>query len=284
MIPNGIKSQYHIALAAGIISFVLCLSLGQQVFLPYSFEKSIYNLPPNFASSTPNPNMTQSQGKTVTSVSLVVSSIFPPDGTTLTSFPAKLEVKVTRGGFAVQGVRVQFWMMGGSHDQDMHNAFLTATDLSGYAYLTLPKANTLEPSRYMWYANAIQPGYRPGSSDPIVFTIPSISTKGTLSSSTFSGGTVFTDKKEYSVTGNDSSVIISGNVNSYHLGQPIILKITPPSYAIGHNAVQQVAYGTYLGSFQTAYNLGQHPKLGKYTVTVYQNYFISSQGTFSVVK
>lgn len=213
----------------------------------------------------------------VTSMTLKVCTTSPQEGAVLTNFPANLEVKVTRGGLPVQGVRVQFWMMGGSHDAEMHNAFLTMTDSSGNARLTLLNQNTLEPGTYIWYADAIVPGFKAGASKPISFIISSTNIKGI---STY-GGKVSTDKNEYSISSSDvANVVIHGNVNGYHVGQPIILKIESPS----GKTVQIVEYGTYLGTFQSVYKLGQDPKLGAYTVTVYYNYAVSSTSNFHVVK
>ena len=252
-------------LSAGMVSLVLCMCFWQQA-LPPSYESK----------SSTDCTMTSKPGW-VTSMTLKVCTISPQEGDVLTNFPTDLEVKVTRGGLPVQGVRVQFWMMGGSHDAEMHNAFLTMTDSSGNARLHLLNQNTLEPSRYMWYADAIMPGFKAGASKPISFVIPSSSTKGV---STY-GGKISTDKNEYSVlSGDGTKVVIHGNVNGYHLGEPIILKIESPSGKI----VQMVQYGTYLGAFQNVYKLGQDSKLGSYTVTVYYNYVVSSSTNFHVVK
>jgi hypothetical protein len=210
------------------------------------------------------------------SLVLKVSSIYPPDGAVLTNFPVDLKIKVTRDGLSVQGARVQFWMMGGSHDMGMHNAFLTTSDSSGYANLILLNQNTLDQGPFMWYADASQPGFRGGASKVISFTNPFASMTG-LSTS---GGTVSTDQNEYSLSGNGESVIIHGNVNNYHSGQPIILKIKPPS----GRTVQIVEYGTYLGAFQSVYVLGQYSELGTYTMTVYHNYVVSSISEFHVVR
>lgn len=210
------------------------------------------------------------------SLVLKVSSISPPDRAVLTNFPVDLKIKVTRDGLPVEGARVQFWMMGGSHDAGMHNAFLTVTDSSGYANLTLLNQNTLDQGSFMWYADAVQPGFRGGASKVISFTNPFTSTTG-LSSS---GATVSTDQNEYSLSGNGASVVIHGNVNNYHSGQPIILKIKPPS----GRTVQMVEYGSYLGVFQSVYEIGQNSELGAYTVTVYHNYVVSSTAEFHVVK
>jgi len=213
----------------------------------------------------------------VTSMTLKVSLIFPQDGAVLTNFPANLEIKVTRGDMPVQGARVQFWMMGGLHDAEMHNAFLTVTDSSGYAHLTLLNQNTLDQGPYTWYADAIKPGFRGGASKVIVFINPFGNTNGISTS----GGTVSTDQNEYSIVpGNGASIVIHGNVNNYHLGQPIILKIKSPS---GKTA-QIVEYGTYLGAFQSVYKLGQNSELGRYSVTVSHNYSTSSTNEFHIVK
>ncbi len=212
-----------------------------------------------------------------TSMILKVSAMSPQDGTVLTNFPAYLVIKVTRDGIPVQGVQVQFWIMGGSHDTAMHNAFLTITNSSGYAYLILLNQNTLDPGTYIWNADAIQPGFKGGSSKIISFINPFTSTNGISTS----GGTVSTDQNEYSlVSGNGTSVVIHGNVNNYHLGQPIILKIKSPS----GKTVQMVEYGTYLGAFQSVYELGQNSELGSYEVTVYHNDVVSSTSEFHVVK
>lgn len=210
------------------------------------------------------------------SLILKVSSISPPDGAVLTNFPVDLKIKVTRDGLPVQGARIQFWMMGGSHDMGMHNAFLTISDSLGYATLTLLNQNTLDQGPYVWYADATQPGFRGAASKVISFTNPFASTTE-LSTS---GATVSTDQNEYSLSGNGTSVVIHGNVNNYHSGQPITLKIKPPS----GKTVQIIEYGTYLGAFQSVYNLGQNSKLGAYTVTVYHNYVVSSTSEFHVVR
>ena len=210
------------------------------------------------------------------SLVLKVSSIYPPDGAVLTNFPVDLKIKVTRDGLPVQGARVQFWMMGGSHDMGMHNAFLTISDSSGYANLTLLNQNTLDQGSFMWYADAVQTGFRGGASKVISFTNPFANTIGL---STY-GATVSTDQNEYSLSDNDASVVIHGNVNNYHSGQPIILKIKPPSGRI----VQMVEYGSYLGAFQSVYELVPNSELGTYTVTVYHNYIVSSMSDFHVVR
>ncbi|MDE1769434.1 MAG: hypothetical protein KGI28_02620 [Thaumarchaeota archaeon] len=209
-----------------------------------------------------------------TSVTLKVSVISPQDGVTLTHFPTKLEVKVTRGGFPIEGARVQFWMQGGSHDADMHNAFLTKSDSSGLAYLTLQNPNTLDEGQFIWYADAILPGFRGGASQVISFYNSFSSNKASIS-----GGNVSTDQKEYSL-GNGVDISISGNVNNYHLGEPVIIKITSPSGKI--DGLYPVV--SYLGAFQTPYNLGQNSKLGIYNVIVYHKYTVSSTSTFHVVK
>lgn len=259
------KFYFQSSLSAGLMSLILCMCLCQPA-LPISYEStsSTYSTIPS------NPSW-------VKSVSLRISVIYPQEGTVLTNFPTNLEVKVTRGGLPEQDAIVQFWMMGGSHDAEMHSAFITITDSSGIARLTLRNQNTLESGPYIWYANAIKPGFRSGASEVISFINPGTSTKGI---STL-GGTVSTNKNEYSIlSGNGTTVLIHGNVNSYHSGEPIVLKIESPS----GKTVQLVGYGTYLGAFQTSYKLGQNSKLGLYTVTVYHNYILSSSSKFQVVK
>jgi len=244
-----------------MISLVLCMCLCQPVLSSSGLTQSTNSI------------MVSNPGS-VTSLTLKVSSISPQDGTVLTNFPANLEIKVTRGSFPEPGARVQFWMMGGTHDAAMHNAFLTMTDSSGYAHLTLLNKNTLDPGSYVWYATATKPGFRGAASDTISFIIPT-DTKGTLASA----GTITTDKIEYSVSGN-GNVVIHGTVNNYHMGQPIILKIKLPS---GKTA-QLVEYGTFLGAFQSVYKLGKNSELGSYTVTVYHSYVESSSSKFHTVK
>ena len=220
---------------------------------------------------------TTSNSGTITSMTLKVSVISPQDGAVLKNFPANLEVQVTRGNIPVQGARVQFWMMGGSHDTGMHNAFLTTTDSSGYARLTILNQNTLDQGPYIWYADATQPGFKGGASKVVSFTNPFASTNGIP----ISGGIVSTDQNEYSLwSGNGATVVIHGNVNNYHSGQPIILKIKSPS----GKTVQIVGYGSYLGAFQTVYKLGQNSELGQYSITVTHNYFVSTTCEFHVVK
>jgi hypothetical protein len=261
---NNIKSYFQRCLRAEIISLMFFLCLCQPA-LPSSYE-----LVSTDSTITSNPSG-------VTSVTLKVSVISPQDGAILKNFPANLEVKVTRGDIPVQGARVQFWMMGGSHDMEMHNAFLTTTDSSGYARLTLLNQNTLDSDQYIWYADATQPGFRGGASKVISFTNPFTSTNGIPTS----GGTVSTDQNEYSLgQGNGAAVLIHGNVNNYHSGQPIILKIKSPS----GKTVQIVAYGSYLGAFQSVYKLGQNSELGQYSVTVAHNYFVSTTCGFHVMK
>src|ERR1700687_3885146 len=209
---------------------MLCMCIFQ-LSLPLSHE------------STSTDSTTTSSPSLVTSMTLKVSAISPQNGAVLTNFPTNLEVQVTRGNIPVQGVRVQFWMMGGSHDTGMHNAFLTTTDSSGYARLTLLNQNTLDQGSYIWYADATQPGFKGGASKAVSFINPFASTNGIPNSS----GTVSTDQNEYSVgQGNGATVVIHGNVNNYHSGQPIILKIKSPS----GKTVQIVGYGSYLGVFQ----------------------------------
>jgi len=211
-----------------------------------------------------------------TSVTLKVSSIFPQDGSTLTHFPAKLEVKVTRGGFPVEGARVQFWMQGGSHDAQMHNAFLTTSDSSGFAHLTLQNPNTLDEGQFIWYADASLAGFRGGASNVISFYNSFSSNKVLIS-----GGTVSTNQREYHLgQDNERAIAIHGNVNNYHLGEAVIIKITSPDGKI--NNLYPVV--TYLGACQASYKLGQNSKLGTYTVTVYHTYVVSSTSTFHVTK
>ena len=218
----------------------------------------------SFAQSTGQP----------TSVTLKVSTVSPQDGVTLTHFPTKLEVKVTRGGFPVEGARVQFWMQGGSHDAEMHQVFRISSDSLGLAHLTLQNPSTLDEGRFIWYADATLPGFRGGASQVISFYNSFSNNKDSIS-----GGTVSTDQKKYFL-GNGGTISIYGNVNNYHLGEPIIIKITPPSGKIS----ELYPGGTYLGAFQTSYKLGQNSKLGTYTVTVYHKYTVSSTSTFHVVK
>jgi hypothetical protein len=246
-----------------IILIILCLCICQLAF-PLSHE-----LASTDSTKIVNPGM-------ATSVTLKVSSISPQDKSVLTNFPAHLEVKVTRGGYPVQGARVQFWMMGGSHDAEMHNVFSTITDSSGHARLTLLGQNTLDQGPYIWYADATMPGFRGGASTVISFTNPFANTKGVLTS----GGTISTNQNVYSRSVNGASVVIHGNVNNYHWGEPIILKIKSPS----GKTFQIVEYGTYLGSFQSVYKLGQNSELGQYSVTVTHNYFASTTSEFHVVK
>lgn len=238
---------------------------------------SILQVFPLSYESTSTDSTTSSIPGMVASMTLKVSTIYPQDGTILKNFPVNLEVQVTRGNIPVQGARVQFWMMGGSHDTGMHNAFLTTTDSSGYARLTLLNQNTLDPGPYIWYADATQPGFKGGASRVISFTNPFASITGIPTS----GGIVSTDQNEYSPgSGNGATVVIHGNVNNYHSGQPIILKIKSPS----GKTFQLVEYGSYLGVFQSVYKLGQNSELGKYSVTVTLNYFVSTTCEFHVVK
>ena len=246
-----------------IISFILCSCIFQLAF-PLSYELASMDY-----TKTANSGV-------ATSVTLKVSSISPQDKAVLSNFPAHLEVTVTRGGYPVQGARVQFWMMGGSHDVQMHNVFSTMTDSSGHARLTLLSQNTLDQGPYIWYADAIMPGFRGGASTVISFTNPFGNTKGIL----ISGGTVSTNQNVYSRSVNEVNVVIHGNVNNYHWGEPIILKIKSPS----GKTFQIVEYGTYLGSFQTVYKLGQNSELGRYSITVTHNYFASTTSEFHVVK
>jgi hypothetical protein len=249
----------------GIISVMLFMSIFQSV-LPLSYEST----------SSIDSAMTSNQVRG-SSMSLKVSVISPQDGTVLTNFPANLEIKVTCGTFPVQGARVQFWMMGGSHDAEMHNAFLTMTDSLGSARLTLSNQNTLDQGLYIWYADAIKPGLRGGSSEVISF----INSFGNTNKIVTSGGTVSTNQNEYSLSSDKgTSVVIHGNVNNYHLGEPIILKIKLPSGKI----IQMVEYGTYLGAFQSTYKLGPNAELGLYSLTVSHNYFVYSTSEFHVRK
>ena len=240
---------------------MVCMCIFQ-LAVPLSYE------------STSTDSITNSGGST--SVTLKVSSIHPQDKAVLTNFPAHLEIKVTRGGYPVQGARVQFWMMGGSHDAEMHNVFSTITDSSGYACLTLLSQNTLDQGSYIWYADATMSGFRGGASPVISFINPFGSTNGIPTS----GGTVSTNQNEYFRSVSGTSVLIHGNVNNYHLGEPIILKIKSPS----GKTFQIMAYGSHLGAFQSTYKLGQNSELGKYSVTVTHNYFVSSTCEFHVVK
>lgn len=243
---------------------MLCICIFQPA-LPLS-----YGTVSTDSTTTSNPSW-------VTSMTLKVSTISPQDGAILKNFPTNLEVQVTRGNIPVQGVRVQFWMMGGSHDTGMHNAFLTTTDSSGYARLTLLNQNTLDQGPYIWYADATQPGFKGGASKVISFTNPFVSTNGIPTS----GGTVSTDQNEYSLKiDNGATIVIHGNVNNYHSGQSIILKIKSPS----GKTVQIVVYGSYLGVFQTVYKLGQNSELGQYSITVTHNYFVSTTCGFQIGK
>ena len=207
-------------------------------------------------------------------LTLQVTTIFPQNGMILTNFPASLKVQVTRGGYPEQGATVQFWMQGGSRDAAMHNAFLTMTDSSGFAYLTLLNQNTLDPGYYNWHAGAIKAGFKGGSTSGSYFIIPSDHNKNFPS-----GGTVSTDQKKYYIgLGNNVDVKISGNVNGYGLGSPIILKIISPS-----KITKLVAYGTYLGAFQITYKLGNNSEVGAYKVTAFYKYGEFSTD-FNVVK
>lgn len=248
----------------GIISFMLFMSIFQPV-LPSSYE-----------STSSMDSITKSSPRVVSSVTLKVSITSPQDKTVLTNFPAYLEVEVTRGGYPVQGARVQFWMMGGSHDTEMHNVFSTMTDSSGHARLTLLSQNTLDQGPYIWYADAIMPGFRGGASTVISFINPFSNTKGVLVPSS----TVTTDQNVYSRSVNGVSVAIHGNVNNYHWGEPIILKIKSPS----GKTYQIVEYGTYLGAFQSIYKLGPNSELGLYSLTASHNYFVYSTSEFQVTK
>jgi len=260
---NNAKSYFQERFpVGGIISFMLCMSLCQPA-LSSSYESALTD------SITSNPVGS-------TSVTLKVFPVSPQDKAVLTNFPSHLEVKVTRGGYPVQGARVQFWMMGGSHDAEIHNVFSTMTDSSGHARLTLLSQNTLDQGPYIWYADATMPGFRGGASTVISFTNPFANTNGVITS----GGTVSTNQNEYSMLVSGASVLIHGNVNNYHSGQPIIIKIKLPS----GKTFQIVEYGSYLGAFQSVYKLGQNSELGKYSITVSNNYFVSTTCEFHVVK
>ena len=202
-------------------------------------------------------------------LTLQVTTIFPKNGMILTSFPTSLQIQVTRGGYPEQGARVQFWF-------DEHNAGIATTDSSGYAYLTLVNQNTLNAGYYNWHATATKTGYRGGSTSSSYFIITSGNMIGLPS-----GGTASTDKKEYFIGGGiEPAVKISGDVNGYELGDAIILKITSPSGKI----TQLVARGTYLGAFQTTYNLGDNSEIGIYTITASYKYSAFSTFTFNVAK
>ena len=246
------------------ISVMLFLSIFQPV------------LPPSYETISSTDTSMKINPRWVTSMTLKVSTISPQDKAVLTNFPTHLEVKVTRGEYPVQGARVQFWMMGGSHDTQMHNVFSTMTDSSGHAHLTLLSQNTLDQGPYIWYADATMPGFRGGASTVISFINPFGNTKGVLTS----GGTVSTNQNTYSRSVNEASVVIHGNVNNYHWGEPIILKIKSPS----GKTFQMVEYGTYLGAFQSVYKLGQNSELGRYSVNVTHDYFVSTTCEFHVVK
>lgn len=262
---KNVKSYLQKRLLSKLVSFLLCLCLCQSAFAISS-------------ESTATHTSMSSDGKAASPLTLQVSSISPQDGAILTSFPTNLEIKVTRGDLPVQGATVQFWMEGGSVDAFMHNAGITLTDSSGYAHLALLNQNTLDPGRYIWYASALKAGFKGGSSKVISFVIPLTENNGTL---TNSGATFGTDQLEYSVgSGNGVSVVIYGNVNNYHLGEPIIIKITSPSGKV----IQLVAYGTYLGAFQTVYKLGQDSELGRYTLSLYHDQWISFTSIFYVIK
>ena len=210
---------------------------------------------------------------------LQVASIYPQDGATLTNFPASIQVQVTSGGTPVQGAQVQFWFA-------EYNGGSTVTDLAGYGYLTLLNPNTLDPGYYSWHAIAIKTGFRGGTTGSHFFFIPAngtkISSPPNMQNKTISlGGTICTDQKEYLIGQEmNEGVRISGNVNNYHLGQPIVLEIKSPSGKVA----QLVAYGTFLGAFQTVYELGQNSEAGQYTITAYHNYDVFSTIVFDVVK
>ena len=202
-------------------------------------------------------------------LTLRANTIFPENGMILTSFPTSLQIQVTRGGQPEPGAYVQFWF-------GEHNVGFSTTDSSGNAYLTLLNQNTLYAGYYTWHATAIKAGFRGGATSSSYFIITSGNTVGLAS-----GGTASTDKKEYLIThGISQAVKISGNVNGYELGDAIILKITSPSGKV----TQLVARGTYLGAFQTTYNLGDDSEVGTYTMTALYKYSVFSTNTFSVLK
>lgn len=222
-----------------------------------------YVTPPTPAVTTPSRNVMQNNAI----LTLQVIPIFPQDGAVLTNFPASIQIQVTRGGYPVQGATVQFWF-------GENNAGLTVTDSSGFAHLTLLNQNTLNPGYYSWHATAIKTGFKGGSTSSRTFIISSGNSMGLPS-----GGTVSTDQKEYSVeSGNNLSIKISGNVNGYHIGDAIILKVISPN----GKATQIVARGTYLGAFQTAYTLASNS--GIYTVTAFYKYNVFATCTFNIVK
>lgn len=210
---------------------------------------------------------------------LQVTSIYPQDGATITNFPASIQVQVTSGGSPIQGAEVQFWFA-------EFNGGSTVTDLAGYGYLTLLNPNTLDPGYYSWHAVAIKTGFRGGTTGSHFFFIPAngtqISSPSNMQNKTISlGGAIFTDQNEYLIGQEmNTNVRISGDVNNYHLGQPITLEIKSPSGKV----VQLVAYGTFLGAFQTVYELGQNSEVGQYTITAYHNYNVFSTIVFDVVK
>ncbi|MGI0072736.1 MAG: hypothetical protein ACREA3_02850 [Nitrosotalea sp.] len=202
-----------------------------------------------------------------TILTLQAIPIFPKNGVILINFPTSLQIQVTRGGYPVQGATVQFWFA-------EHNAGLTVTDSSGYAYLTLLNQNTLDAGYYSWHATAIKTGFRGGSTSSSYFIIPSGNIAGLPS------GTVSTDKKEYFIGhGDNLAVKISGNVNGYNLGDAIILKIISPSGKV----TQLAARGLYLGAFQASYKL-DNSEVGVYTVTAFYKYAVFSTDTFNVLK
>lgn len=218
------------------------------------------------------------EGQATGILTLQVLPIAPTAGSVLTNFPAILEILVSRGGLPVQGVTVQFWMEGGSTDTAMHNAGLTSTDSSGYARLALQNQNTLDAGQYIWYASAYKAGFKGGSSQVVSFTVPFIRNENIPA---MLGGTVTTDKKDYSiVAGIGASIIISGYVNNYHQGQPIILEITSPS----GKSIQLVTFGTYLGEFKLVFKAGQNSMTGSYVVTGYYNNFTHLTTSFNIVK
>jgi len=200
------------------------------------------------------------------SLTLQVVSLYPQNGMILTNFPTSLKVQVTRGGYPVEGATIQFWF-------GEHNAYLTTSDASGLAYLTLLNQNTLTSGYYSWHATAIKTGFRGASTSSSYFIISPSNNNNLLSE-----GTIYTDKTKYYV-GHDDVVKIFGNVNGYYLGDAIILKI------ISHSKTTQlVARGTYLGAFQINYNLEDAPEEGIYTITAFYKYNKFSTTTFTVVE
>ncbi|MDE1863447.1 MAG: hypothetical protein KGI33_11130 [Thaumarchaeota archaeon] len=210
-------------------------------------------------------------------LTLQVTPISPNEGETLVRYPSILGVKVTRGGLPVEGARIQFWMEGGPVDAAMHNAGLSYTDSSGMASLVLPDQNTLDAGHYLWYATALKPGFKGGSSPIRSFSVMGSSQRENSSSS---GGVVSTDQATYYEEGKAILVRIHGRVGSYHMGEPIILKIRSPS----GNTSQLVAYGAYLGGFQTTMDFGSNPPPGLYQITVYHGYILAASCLFYIME